>query len=150
MFYLALIFQDVVHTFYHGPFSEQYLIVDVHQGVLHVLLDLGHQVNAIDEELLEEVLPYVAPVGEYLAEHFFMETPVLEGLSIIHVALCDKEIDDLSPFIYHYVQLKAEEPAHCSAPLGRYALEYLVLFLPFMMTGLDDRGVQERDTRTFT
>jgi hypothetical protein len=37
VFYLADVFQKVIHRFYHRPFPQQYLVPHVHQLILHVL-----------------------------------------------------------------------------------------------------------------
>ena len=103
MFYLALVLKDIVHALDHCPFPEQDLVVDMHQGVFHVLFDLGHQVYAVHEELFEQIFSDIPPVGKNLPEYLSMETFVLKGLSVIYIALGDKEVYDLPAFIDHHM-----------------------------------------------
>ena len=62
VFYLTHILQFIVHRLYHRTLSEQQLIIQAHQGVLHVLLYLGHQMYIVHKEHLKEVLTDIPPV----------------------------------------------------------------------------------------
>ena len=54
MFQLRDVLQFVVDRLNDRPFAKQYLVGDAHQAVLHVVLHLGYQLNAIDEQFLEQ------------------------------------------------------------------------------------------------
>jgi len=103
---------------------------------------------AVHEQLFEQVLSDVAPIGEYLSEHFVMEGLVLEGLAVVHIALCNEEIDDLPPFVDDDMELEPKEPSHAAPAFFRYSFEYLVLFFPFAMAYLYQSGIHKRDSRT--
>ena len=47
--FLAHGLQLVVDRLYHGAFAEQYLVLQLDQGVLHVALYPGDEVYAVDE-----------------------------------------------------------------------------------------------------
>lgn len=64
VFYLTHILQFIVHCLNDRTFSEQQLIIQAHQGVLHVLLYLGHQMYIVHKEHLKEVLTDIPPVCE--------------------------------------------------------------------------------------
>lgn len=60
MLHLRDVLQLVVDALYDGALVEQDLVGDAHQGVLHVVLHLGYQLDAVDEQPLEEVAADVA------------------------------------------------------------------------------------------
>jgi len=106
----------------------------MHQGVLHIFLYFGYQMYPVHEELLEQVLSDVAPIGEYLPEHLVVEGLVLERLSVVHIALCNEEVDDLPPFIDDDVKFEPKEPrpngtgGHPILPLPFSAIPLKTLF----------------------
>jgi len=77
-----------------------------------------------------------------------MEGLVPEGLAVVHIALCNEEIDDLSPFIDDDMELEPKEPSHAAPALFRYSFEYPVLFFPFGMAYLYQSGIHKGDSRT--
>lgn len=136
MFDLALVFQDVVDTLYHRPFSKKYLVINMHKCVFHVLFDFCDQMYAVHEQFFKKVLSYISPVREYFPEDLIMEGLVLQWLPIVHIALCYKEVDYLAPLVDHDVQLETEEPAHSAPALCGDPPEHLVLPFPFIVAGL--------------
>ena len=75
--YLADVLQLVVDGLDDSPFPKQYLVIEVHQRVLHVPLELSYQLDVIDKEHLEEFLADVFPVGEEFFEGSLGEPLVL-------------------------------------------------------------------------
>ena len=118
MLNLADVFQLVVDRLDDGAFPEQYFVLEVHQRVLHVPLELRDQMYVIDEEQLKEVLADVPPVGEELSEEPFREPPVPQGFPVIDIARCELPLDDLAPVVDDQVQLETVEPAHRALALG--------------------------------
>ena len=57
MFYLCDILQFIINRFNQGTFSQQDFILNTHQGVFHVILHFGDQLDAIKEQVLEKNLP---------------------------------------------------------------------------------------------
>ncbi len=62
MFYLYNVLQLVIDRFNSGPFSEQYLVGNAHQRVLHVVFNFSDKLNAIDEKVLKESLTDISLV----------------------------------------------------------------------------------------
>ncbi len=63
MLYLRNVLQFVIDRFNQSPFSEQNLVGYAHQGILHIVLDLGDKLYAIEEKVLEQCLPDISIVG---------------------------------------------------------------------------------------
>ena len=147
MLYLAYVLEFVINGLDDGAFPEQNLVIEVHQRVLHVSLELGDQVYVIDKEHLKEVLADVPPVCEELAEELLGEPPVLQRLPVIDIARSELPTDDLAPVVDDQVQLEAIEPAHRALALGRPPLHRLVLLLALDVAGDQRRGVYDGNTR---
>ena len=70
MFDVADVLELVVDGFNERPFPQQDFVVQVHERVLHVLLEFGHNVS---------------PVGKNLAEKPLRKVLVLQWLTVVHV-----------------------------------------------------------------
>ena len=145
--YLADVLQLVVDGLDDRPFPEQYLVIEVHQRVLHVPLDLGYEVYVVDEEHLKEILADVPPVCEEFPEEPLGKPPVLQGFPVIGVSRRELPLDDLAFVIDDQVELEPIEPSHCALPLGRPPLHRLVLPLPLDVAGDQGRGVDDGNAR---
>ena len=66
--HVADVLQLVIDHLDKGPLPKQYLVVKVHQWVLHVLLDFCDEMNVVNEEHFEEVVADVSPVSEDFSE----------------------------------------------------------------------------------
>ena len=143
MLYLTYILKFVINGLDDGAFSEQDLVIKVHQRVLHVPLKLRDQVYVVDKEHLEEVLANVPPVCEELAEEFLGELPVLKGFSVIDIARSELPLDDLAPVVDDQMQLEAVEPAHRALALGSPSPHRPVLLLTLDVAGHQWRGVDD-------
>ena len=143
MLYLAYVLEFVINGLDDGAFPEQYLVIEVHQRVLHVPLELGDQVYVIDKEHLKEVLADVPPVCEELAEELLGEPPVLQRLPVIDIARSELPTDDLAPVVDDQVQLETVEPAHRALALGSPSPHRPVLFLTLDVAGHQGRGVDD-------
>lgn len=56
MLYLCDVLQLIVYRFNQGAFSQQNFIGNTHQGVFHVVLHFGNQLDAVKKQILEECL----------------------------------------------------------------------------------------------
>ena len=50
MFHLCNILKLVIYGLHQGSFAEDYLVVYWHQNILHVALDLGYKLYAIQKQ----------------------------------------------------------------------------------------------------
>ena len=53
MFYLCDVLQFVIDRFNQGSFSEQYLVGNTHQRVLHIAFNFSDKLYTIKEEVLK-------------------------------------------------------------------------------------------------
>ena len=135
VFYLTYIFQFIVHRLNDRTLSEQQLIIQAHQGVLHVLLYLGHQMYIVHKEHLKEKQP--------LGEAF-----ILQWLPVIYIAWRELPLDNLSPVIDDKMELEAIEPTHRALSLCRPASHGSVLPLTLDVTGSQWCGINDGYART--
>ena len=147
MLHLRDVLQLVVDALYDGALAEQDLVGDAHQGVLHVVLHLGYQLDAVDEQPLEEVAADVALVTDKAAADGFDEALAVERRSVVHVARCQHEVEYLALLVAYQVQLEAVEPAHRAPAALRQAAERPVCQYPLATAHLQRRAVNEGDAR---
>ena len=112
MFNLADILELIVDSLDDGSLSEQYFVVEVHERVLHVPPDFGHQMYVIHEEHLKKVLADVPPVSKEFPEESLCKQPVLQRFPVIGAAWRELPLYNLPPLIDDQMQLEAVEPAH--------------------------------------
>lgn len=146
---LCHVFQLVVDRFYYGPFSEQHFVGHGHQRVLHLVFQLGYQLNAINKEFAEQIFADVSAVANELAVDFLDEAVAFQRLTVIHIARCECEIDSLTFLVAYQMQFEAVEPPHRAfAQLGQ-TLESLVLQYSLAATHAQRRAVDETDACAF-
>ena len=147
MLQLRDVLQLVVDGLYHGPFAEQHLVGHAHQAVLHVVPHSGDELDAVDEQLMEEFLGYVALVAHELAVDLLHEVLYLERLPVVDVSRGNHEAQYLSLLVDDDVQLEPEEPTHGAFPLHGDALEHLVAEDALVAADAHGSGVDEVDAR---
>lgn len=135
MFDLAHILEFIVHRFDDGPFFQHDLIVGMHQAVLHVLSDLGDQMDPVHEKLFKEVLAYIAFIAIKLPHDLLVEIIVLQRFPVIDLPLSKHKIQDLTFIINDQVKFEPEEPSNGTLALGGCSLKGPMLPFPFDMTG---------------
>lgn len=59
---IRAMFCSVIDRFNQGPFLEQNFVGYAHQGIFHVVLDLGDKLYAVREKILEESLADISLV----------------------------------------------------------------------------------------
>lgn len=106
MFYVADVLEFVVDGLNERPFSEQYLVVQVHKRVLHVLPDFRDKVYVVNKKSLEKVLAYVAPVRKQLSEQFLSEVLVFQRFAFVRVSRCERPLYNLSAVVDDDVQFE--------------------------------------------
>lgn len=79
MFNVADILELVVDGFNERPFPQQDFVVQVHERVLHVLLEFGHKVYVVNEKPFEKLLSYVSPVGKILPKSLCVKSLSFNG-----------------------------------------------------------------------
>ena len=94
VFYLTHILQFIVHRLYHRTLSEQQLIIQAHQGVLHVLLYLGHQMYIVHKEHFKEVLTDIPPVCEEFSKQPLGKAFILQWIPVIYVSWRELPLDN--------------------------------------------------------
>lgn len=141
MFYVADILEFVVDSLDERPFSEQYLVVQIHKRVLHVLPDLRDKVYVVNKKSIEKVLAYVTPVRKQLSKRFLSEVLVFQQFAVVRVSRCERPLHNLSTVADDDVQFESEEPAHLA--LGRPSLHCPMAASPLNVTGDKRNGVDD-------
>lgn len=136
------VFQCVVDTLYDIAFAQQYLVPQRHKLVLHVGLYACNKVYAIVEEVIEEPLRDVSPVGEepavqILCQHF----PHLR-VAVVCVGRGEAESDDFGLVVADEVQLEPVAPSHRPFAVGGKTFEDLVHVSPDVVTDGYHSGIQ--------
>ena len=100
----------VVDGFDDGPLAQQQLIHERHQFVVHVLANLGDQLQAPLPELVKQSMGNVAAIADQLAG----QTPsqLRYRFAIIRVAGGDPEGEQFALVVDDQVELETVEPAH--------------------------------------
>lgn len=147
MLQLRYILQFVVDGLYHGPFAEQHLVRYAHQAVPHVVPHLGDELDAVDEQLMEQFLGYVSLVADQFAIDLLDEVLDLQRLPVVDIRRGDHEAQHLALLVDDEVHLETEEPSHGAlAPHGDTS-EHLVPVDALVAADTHRRGVDEVDTR---
>ena len=145
MLQLRDVLEFVIDRLYDRPFAEQYLVGDAHQAVLHVVLHLGYQLDAVDEQFLEQLFRYVSFVTDQLPVDLLDEAHGLERLAVVDVGRSEHEGEDFSFLVDDQVQLESEEPPHRAlSPCGD-ALEDLVAVDALVAAHPHGGGIHEAD-----
>ena len=66
--------------------TQQYLVFQLDQGVFHVVLDAGDQMDAVDEEDFRKLFGYVPLVGIKLSLDFLQKGLVLQWVAVVGVS----------------------------------------------------------------
>jgi superoxide dismutase len=104
------VFELIVDAFDDRALAQSQLIHQWHEFVMHVLADLGDQVQAALPEFVEKALGDVAPIRDELAGQALSQ--VGDGLTVVNVAGRDPKREQLATIIDDQVELESEKPAH--------------------------------------
>lgn len=116
-----------------GSFSEHDLVIDGHQQVPHVALDLGYKLYAVHEQELKQLLADITFVTTKLTLDVFDERLRIKGFAVIHVRRSEHKVQNLAPVIDNQMQLESEEPSHRAFPALGYPLERLKDEYPLLL-----------------
>ena len=118
-----------------------------HQAVLHVVPHFGDELDAVDEQLVEQFLGYVALVANQLAVDLLHEVLDLQRFPVVDIRRGDHEAQHLALLVDDEVHLEAEEPSHRAlAPHGD-APEHLVSVDALVAADAHGCRVDEVDAR---
>ena len=146
---LGDVLEFIIDGLYNSPLPGQQSVRHSHQRPFHVALEFCYQLDAVNEEALEEFLANISFVSNELAIKEFYEGPVLKRLAVIDIARSNHEAEHFSLLIADEVQLESEKPAHRAlSPLG-YTLERPVNMDTLILADPERRAVNEADTRAF-
>ena len=147
VFNLGHIFEFVIDGLDQRSFPQENLVRDGHDLPLHVVLELGNQLNAIYKEFGEEILADVPFVSHQFSEDLLDEGLVPQRLPIIDIAGGDHEVQQVSLLVADQMQFEAVEPAHGALPSLGKPLEDLMK-MDALVPAYTQRGaVHEADTR---
>lgn len=120
MLNLCHVLQFVVDGLNQRSFAQENLVCDGHDLSLHIVLQLGNQLNAVHEEPEEEFLVDVSLVSDQFSEDLFDERFVAERLPVVDIAGSDHEVQQVTLLITDEVELESIEPSHRALPpLGK-------------------------------
>ena len=126
MFHLCDILQLVVDSLNDGPFSGKQSVRHTHDGSFHVAFELRYQLDAVNEEALEQFLSNVSFISDEFSVEEFHKRLVVKRLAVIYISRRDHEVEQFPLLVTDQVQLEPEEPAHGALPSLGNALERLV------------------------
>jgi hypothetical protein len=143
MFYLSDVLQFVIQRFYDGSFPKQQPIRDSHQRTFHVILQLGNELYAIHEQMLEKLPTDISLVSDQFPIDFTQKALVLQRFPVIDIAGSDAEVEDFSFLIAYDMEFETEEPSHRALTPGGYSLEHLMHVNPLVLTYTQWSAVHE-------
>ena len=85
MLQLRDVLQFVVDGLDDSPLANEDLVGDAHQAVLHVVPHPGYQLYPVCEQLMEQLLGYIAFVAYQLAVYLLHEVLDLERFPVVDV-----------------------------------------------------------------
>src|SRR5579859_5028 len=144
---------DVLELVHDGldecAFAQEQPVADVHQPVVHVLAQLGDEVEALrHQEVCGQVLRDVAPIAEELAEQ--SPDQARHWPAVVHIARREAEGEQFAAVVDHQMQLEAIEPADRGLAAGSVAGEGAVLVDARSLADRQRRRVNEADAGTGT
>lgn len=148
VFNLGHILEFVIDGLDQRSFPQEDLVRDGHDLPLHVVLELGNQLNAIYKEFGEEVLADVPFVSHQLSEDLLDEGLVPQRLPIIDIARCDHEVQQVSFLVADQVEFEAIKPSHRALSTLGETFEDFVEMDALVPANAQRGAVHEADART--
>ena len=145
---VACVLEFFVHGFDNHPLPQYDLVIEVHQGILHVLLDLCDEMDVIHEKRLKKTLADIPPVGEELSKEFVRKLLVFKWIPVINISWRKHPLYDFCLVIDDQVQLESVEPAHCALALCCQSPHCLVHVHALDVTAHQRCGVDDGYART--
>ena len=147
MLHLCDILQLVVDCLNDGSLSGKQPVRHTHDGSLHVAFELRYELDAVNEEALEQFLAIVSFIPDEFSVEEFHKRLVVNQLAVIYISRCNHEVEQFTLLITDQMQLEPEEPAHGTLPLMGNALERLVDVDTLIPAYPERSAVYEADTR---
>jgi len=150
MLHLCDILQLVVDSLNDGPFSGKQSVRHTHDGSFHVAFEFSYQLDAVNEEALEQFLSNVSFISDEFSVEEFHKRLVVKRLAVIYISRCDHEVEQFPLLVTDQVQLEPEEPAHGALPPLDNALERLVDVDSLISAYPERSAVYEADARSLS
>ena len=96
---LGDVLEFIIDGLYDSPLSGQQSVRHTHQCAFHVTFELCNQLDAVNEESLEEFLANISFVSNEFAIQEFHEGLVLKWLAVIDIARSNHEVEHFSLLI---------------------------------------------------
>ena len=127
------ILKRVVDALDDEALTQEYLVPQRHEPVLHVGPDARNEVKAVVEEFVEKPLRDVAAVREEPAVKLLRQHLPHPRVAVVGIGGREDEGDNLRPVVAHEVNLKAVAPTHRPLPVGSQAGEHFVGIAPHVV-----------------
>ena len=148
MLHLRDVLQLVIDGLNNSPLPREQPVGHRHKGALHVALEFGYQLYAVDEEPLEEFLADIPLVPDEFPIEELHKRPVLKRPSVVDIARREHEVKQLSLLVTDEVQLESEEPSHGALASPGNTTEGLVHMDALILADSQWCAVDEADART--
>ena len=112
MLHLCDILQFIVDGLNDSSLSGKQPVRHTHDGSLHVAFEFSYQLDAVNEEALEQFLSNVSFISDEFSVEEFHKRLVVKRLAVIYIPRCDHEVELFPLLVTDQVQLEPEEPAH--------------------------------------
>ncbi len=145
---VRLVLEQCVDTLDDVTFTKHDLVPHGHEPVLHAGFQAVHQVYAVGEQRLEQLLLDISPVGKDLPEEHLGEHVPHTPVAVVDVGTCKTERYYLPAVIAEEVQLEAVAPAHRTPTVGGVTFEHLVVITSHVVAYRYHRAVHVRYSRT--
>ena len=143
---LGHVLQFVVDGLNQGPLAQKDSVRYGHDLSLHIALQLRNQLDAVHEELGEEILADVPLVADKFSEDLLDEGFVPQRLAVIDIAGREHKVQEVSLLVADEMQFEAVEPSHRAlATLGK-PFEHLVDMDSLIPADAQRRAVHETDS----
>ena len=115
------------------------------QVSIHVFTKLGHQMNALSEQSIEEVFRDISFIPVEFTKQFFDEPSYSEWLSVIGIARGEHKINDMPAVAGNQMKFKSIEPANRTLPASRQSVKHLVGVEGAIMAHQKRDGIDKAD-----
>ena len=150
VFYLCDVLQFVIDRFNQGSFSEQNLVGNTHQRILHIVFNFSDKLYTIKGKVLKQSLTDIAFVCTEFSFDVFQKLTSLQQFPVVYVSRREHKIENLTFVIDYQMQLESEEPSHGAfAPLGK-SIESLVNEYALVTAYTQRGGIHEADASACT
>ncbi len=127
MLKLRDVLELVVDRFDQGTFAKQQLVEYRHENIFHIFLDLRDELDIFVPKKLEELFGKISFITDELSRNTFRQFVHQLFISVIHIARCKDEVQNITKLIDDQMQLEPVKPScRTLTPLGQ-SFEHFVL-----------------------